>query len=358
MDGLFEQLQATLQDVYSGVYNGRESELFQALELATPQLLKLLDFGPKSVDERRAITSGPGFIRDGREYKPNPAAAERISFLSDHLETSENFCATIIDRIVHKQPNLPPLTHIELATRAFYAVRDAILGVWNALLRIMLESLNAVDGSEDRDMTNLRRSIAELTTDLIKERVDTSFLATLLAQIDGLAKRTEVLRRKLVDATSQTSTSTSLRDVVLQGELEKVLEQRNALAGLLVLVCETRELEVGDILRLLEWTSKFDSADELGVHITSASLVTLSPTQLVTETVLSNLADERLITSLLTQFDKENRWKSAGVKSALQLQCSLFLVACRAQDPTMCDEKNATVDTIETMATESMENDA
>ncbi|KAG8847887.1 hypothetical protein FRB91_011356, partial [Serendipita sp. 411] len=360
MDGLFEQLQATLQDVYSGVYNGRESELFQALELATPQLLKLLDFGSKSVDERKAITSGPGFIRDGREYKPNPAAAERISFLSDHLETSENFCATIIDRIVHKQPNLPPLTHIELATRAFYAVRDAILGVWTALLRIMLESLMAggADGGMGDDDDSLRRSIAELATHLIGEREGQSFLVTLVEQIDSLSKRTEVLKKKLVDATSHTSTSTSLRDVVLQGELEKVLEQRGTLAGLLILLCETRELGVDDILRLLEWTSQFDSADDLGVHITTACLIALSPMQIVTPTVLSNLTDEQLIASLLKHFEKEKKWKSAGVKSALQLQCSLFLVACRAQDPTMCDEKQATVDAIEAMATESMENDA
>ncbi|KAG8771640.1 hypothetical protein FRC15_003293, partial [Serendipita sp. 397] len=224
----------------------------------------------------------------------------------------------------------------------------------------MLESLMAggADGGMGDDDDSLRRSIAELATHLIGEREGQSFLVTLVEQIDSLSKRTEVLKKKLVDATSHTSTSTSLRDVVLQGELEKVLEQRGTLAGLLILLCETRELGVDDILRLLEWTSQFDSADDLGVHITTACLIALSPMQIVTPTVLSNLTDERLIASLLKHFEKEKKWKSAGVKSALQLQCSLFLVACRAQDPTMCDEKQATVDAIESMATESMENDA
>ena len=58
MDVSYEQLHATLQDVYSGVYNGKETDIFQAIQAARPQLQKLLDLGPKSADERKMVTEG------------------------------------------------------------------------------------------------------------------------------------------------------------------------------------------------------------------------------------------------------------------------------------------------------------
>jgi hypothetical protein len=58
MEVSLEQLQTSLQDVSSGVYNGRESDLFHALESVKPQLLNLLDFGQKSATERSALREG------------------------------------------------------------------------------------------------------------------------------------------------------------------------------------------------------------------------------------------------------------------------------------------------------------
>jgi hypothetical protein len=58
MEVTLEQLQSSLLDVSSGVYNGREFDLFQAIESAKPQLLNLLDLGPKSATERGAARDG------------------------------------------------------------------------------------------------------------------------------------------------------------------------------------------------------------------------------------------------------------------------------------------------------------
>lgn len=53
-----EQLHASLQDVATGVYSGKEPDLFYALEKTKPQLIKLLDFGPRSATERQALKEG------------------------------------------------------------------------------------------------------------------------------------------------------------------------------------------------------------------------------------------------------------------------------------------------------------
>jgi hypothetical protein len=58
MEVTLEQLRESLQDVSSGVYSGRESELFHAIDSARPQLLRLLDFGQKSAAERNALRAG------------------------------------------------------------------------------------------------------------------------------------------------------------------------------------------------------------------------------------------------------------------------------------------------------------
>lgn len=58
MEVSLEQLQTSLQDVSSGVYSGKESDLFHAIEAAKSQLLKLLDFGPKDPAERNALREG------------------------------------------------------------------------------------------------------------------------------------------------------------------------------------------------------------------------------------------------------------------------------------------------------------
>src|SRR5271169_217941 len=85
-----------------------------------------------------APSVGPGIMRNGLLYKPNAAAADRIIFLSDHLETSETFCASIMDRAILQQPNLTPIAHVEMATREYYALRDAILGIWMLLLNMTI----------------------------------------------------------------------------------------------------------------------------------------------------------------------------------------------------------------------------
>lgn len=58
MEVTLEQLRESLQDVSSGVYSGREPDLFHAIDSARPQLLRLLDFGAKSATERSALREG------------------------------------------------------------------------------------------------------------------------------------------------------------------------------------------------------------------------------------------------------------------------------------------------------------
>jgi len=58
MEVTLEQLRESLQDVSSGVYGGREPDLFHAIDSARPQLLRLLDFGAKSAAERNALREG------------------------------------------------------------------------------------------------------------------------------------------------------------------------------------------------------------------------------------------------------------------------------------------------------------
>lgn len=292
-------------------------------------------------------------MRNGLLYKPNAAAAERIIFLSDHLETSETFCASIMDRVVLQQPNLTPVAHVELATREYYTMRDAILGIWTLLLRMMVALKE-----EDTEAASLVWRLAEKAKEFIREGEPCTVLASLLTQIDSGVQRVETLKRKLVDATSQTNTATSLSSMVLEGELEKVREQRRSLAGLLVLLSETREFSSVEILRVLEWTSKFPENDDLRLHTVTAALLMLSPDNLHTAIINENLADKSLVSGLISRFNKEARWTTSDFRSPLQLQCSLFLVACRAKDPTLCDEENATVDAVETLATEAMESDA
>jgi nuclear pore complex protein Nup205 len=288
----------------------------------------------------------------GSLYKPNAAAVERISFLSDHLDTSENYCASIINKVVLQQPNLPPIHHVELATREYYAMRDALLGIWVLLLSMLVAARQ-----EEAQPGSLIWQLAETTTEIIKDGEPNALLSKILAQIDTAAKRVEDLEKKLVDATSQTSTATSLRDVVLEGERDKVLEQRRQLASILVQLCETRELSVAEILHLLEWISNAKPKDEVEVHTTTAALVVLSSERLYSPVIIEHFTNKRLVTLLLARFSKDAQWKSAGVRAALQIQCSLFLVACRAADPVMCDEQNASVDAIEALSTDAMESD-
>lgn len=288
----------------------------------------------------------------GSLYKPNAAAVERISFLSDHLNTSENYCASIINKVVLQQPNLTPVAHVELATREYYATRDALIGIWTLLLEM------SVAAKEDKaEVGSLIWRLAETTIEMIKDGEPNALLNKTLSQIDAAEKRVEDLEKKLVDATSQTSTTTSLRDVVLEGERDKVREQRQQLASILVQICETRELSVAEILHLLEWISNAKPNDDIEVHTTTAALIALSTEQLYTPTVVDHFTNRRFVTLLLARFSKDAKWKSSGVRSALQLQCSLFLVACRAADPAMCDEQDASVDAIETLSTNAMEGD-
>lgn len=302
----------------------------------------------------------------------NQDFAQGVIFLSEQLECSEKYCAELLNRVSTREPNLDLLRRIELAVEEHHEKRQTILNI----LTRLLEALSVWGQGGAGVEFDLLARIAEQGLAFVREgQPGQRLIDKLLKETVVAKKQADLVRGRLVNATSQTATGKSQRlpqkyvltvlvgvtlgDQTLQGQLLRLLSERRQLAALVNLIAEARELRRAEILELFTTVSQAELKDGVTFYIFTALLNALSINNIPDDSPAQELfQNKQFITLIMARFDNGTAWKNSELRAALMLQWANFLYAARTVLPTICDESKATGEDIEKLAWNAMQGDA
>ena len=133
----------------------------------------------------------------------NQDFAQGVIFLSEQLDCSEKYCAELLNRVSTREPNLDLLRRLELAVEEHHEKRQTILNILNQLLEALSACKQAGAGVE----FDLLARISEQGLAFVQEGPPGERLINkLLKEIVAVKRQADLVRGRLVNATSQTAT--------------------------------------------------------------------------------------------------------------------------------------------------------
>lgn len=133
----------------------------------------------------------------------NQDFAQGVIFLSEQLECSEKYCAELLNRVSTREPNLDLLRRLELAVEEHHEKRQTILNI----LTRLLEALSAWRQTGAGVEFDLLVRIAEQGLAFVQEGPPGEKLVNkLLREIVAVKRQMDLVRGRLVNATTQTAT--------------------------------------------------------------------------------------------------------------------------------------------------------
>ena len=138
----------------------------------------------------------------------NQDFAQGVIFLSEQLECSEKYCAELLNRVSTREPNLDLLRRLELAVEEHHEKRHTILNILTRLLEALSTWRRAGTGIE----LDIIARIAEQGLAFVQEGQPGQKLVNKLLKETVVVKRqADLVRGRLINATSQTATGTIQR---------------------------------------------------------------------------------------------------------------------------------------------------
>jgi nuclear pore complex protein Nup205 len=133
----------------------------------------------------------------------NQNFAQGVIFLSEQLECSEKYCAELLNRVSTREPNLDLLRRLELAVEEHHEKRQTTLNILTRLLEA-LSAWRQVGTSVEFD---LLARIAEQGLAFVQEgQPSEKLVGKLLKEIVAVKRQADLVRGRLVNATSRTAT--------------------------------------------------------------------------------------------------------------------------------------------------------
>lgn len=145
----------------------------------------------------------------------NQDFAQGVIFLSEQLECSEKYCAELLNRVSTREPNLDLLRRLELAVEEHHEKRQTILNILTRLLEALSAWRQIGAGVE----LELIARIAEQGLAIVQEgRPGERLIDKLLKEIVAVKKQADLVRGRLVNATSQTATGRTQPTTLLRSD--------------------------------------------------------------------------------------------------------------------------------------------
>ena len=145
----------------------------------------------------------------------NQDFAQGVIFLSEQLECSEKYCAELLNRVSTREPNLDLLRRLELAVEEHHEKRQTILNILTRLLEALSAWRQVGAGIE----FDLLARVAEQGLALVQEgQPGDKLINKLLKEIVVVKNQADLVRGRLVSATSQTATGRTSSFTVMSSD--------------------------------------------------------------------------------------------------------------------------------------------
>ncbi|KAJ7482279.1 nucleoporin Nup186/Nup192/Nup205 [Mycena galericulata] len=352
-----------LNAISRGIHNG-EQELFDELMVHKSCLLKLFDVGGRNPQEQRELESGKTVL-NGKQAAVNSDFARQVIFLSQQLECSERYIASILHSVTAENPNVTPVDCIELTMAEFHQRRRHLA---DCLGYIFEAAEVATESSGNSVFSRIERFAAD---DLIPPAVshqgsEITLAHRIVREIQNLGNavaRADAARkgaRTDTVAPSAQGTVASLGYDILNSRYESLKYERRCLATCLSIIARLGYLSPNEIKAIVEWLSATPN-QPMTFYLLASTLSAFDPTD--PESSAGN-ARASLITSndMMTFMTKKlapsTEWKDTGLKAAILLKWTLFLTEARHRNPQLEHRNGFKTEELETQVWNAVQGDA
>ncbi|KAJ3879118.1 nucleoporin Nup186/Nup192/Nup205 [Lentinula edodes] len=330
-----------------------EQELFDSLMIHKSRLASVFDVGQRNPQEQKEIESGKTVI-NGKQVAVNSDFARQVIFLSQHLECSERYVAGLLNSIMIQNPNITPVSCLELAVAEFHSRRRHLVDC----LRYLFEATEAAEVSEapplyyhlDRyvrmDLTKPQHLPGGGELPLayrIFQEVET--LGKVIVRADNMRKSAqthtvipqqgEKLLSVICLRPDVTPGSPTLGFDICNARYDSLKYEQKYLATCLYLIARLGVISPAEIKRMIEWlvTNPNHSMTFYVLTTVLAVFDTVNPNTLGAQH-RSHIANDKALVSFMTKkLDATTEWKEPGLKATVLLKWTLFLTEQRHREP-------------------------
>ncbi|KAF9074489.1 nucleoporin Nup186/Nup192/Nup205 [Rhodocollybia butyracea] len=332
-----------------GAQNG-DQELFDALMLHKSRLASVFDVGIRNAQEQKEIESGKTTI-NGKQVAVNSEFARQVVFLSQQLECSERYIAGLLHSIMAQNPNVTPVSCLELAVAEFHLRRRHLVDC----LRYLLEAAEAAQSSDAPPLyRHLEKYVRhDLAIPALAGGGEIPLAYRIFKEMENLGN--VIARADNARKSAQTNTvipqqgTPSLGFDISNARYDSLKYERRYLGSCLYLLSRLGLVSPNEIKTLVEWLIGNPNHSMTFYVLTTVLTVfdTVSPDThgALNRSAIAN--DRALVSTMLKKLDSASEWKEPGLKATVLLKWTLFLIEHRHRNPNLEDREGFRTEELE-----------
>ncbi|KAJ7058139.1 nucleoporin Nup186/Nup192/Nup205 [Mycena amicta] len=355
------RLRSLLLNVTRGIYSV-EQELFDELMVHTASFLNLFEVGGRSPQEQRELESGK-IVLNGRPVAVNVDFTRQVVFLSQQLEVSERYIASLLHAITTETPNIQPVDSLEATVSLFHQRRRELAQCLGYLLQIAeaAEASNTPSVftkiwdfvQKDLFPTPRTTNQASLSQRIVSELQN---LGNAMVKADAARKNARTIT---VPPSAQAGTAPpSLGYECLNSRYESFKFERRTLAACVSTIARLGYLAPTEIKIIVDWLCSNPNQPLTFYLLTSVLSVFDSVAPGTTADVLrAELTQSDMMTYMSKKMGLSTEWKEHGLKAVILLKWTLFLTEARHRNPQLEHRSGFKTEELETQIWNAVQGD-
>ncbi|TFK69765.1 hypothetical protein BDN72DRAFT_959281 [Pluteus cervinus] len=361
MDSISALREATLRALAPSSTLHHEQDLFDALAVHKPKLLKLLHVEPRNAQEQREIESGKTTI-GGKAVAINGDSTRQVIFLSQQLDCSEKLIAELVYSVTSEHPNMDSKHCLEAVVSQLHSNRRDLVDC----LQFLFQAAEYAGSPQASPLHERIRSFVyeELVPGLSPAGGQLTLPYRLFKELEGL----DVLLAKALTAKRNAGSTTvppapqtqgALGADVLEGRYNSIKYERRGLANAFCFLARMGYLSPNEIRLVVEWLMA-NPNHPMTFYVLTSFLVALDPATPQTRTAhLRNklASDAGLVAFMSQKLGPTTAWRDQGLKGTLLLKWTLFLTEMRHRDPALEHRNGFKTEELETQIWNAVQGD-
>ncbi|KAL6308871.1 nucleoporin Nup186/Nup192/Nup205 [Sparassis latifolia] len=344
-----------------GLQDG-EQEFFEMLIARRPQLVNLYNIGPRSTQEQRELESGKITV-DGRPLAVNTDFARQTVFLSQQLDCSERYIASLLQDVVAENPNMTRERCIEAAVLEFHVRRRQLA----ECLRYIFEAAEMVE-SQDAPPLCARIDL------FVRQQLlpapggpagGLSLASKIFQEVHNLGNvlsKAQTARQNARSNTVAPSAQTNeayLGADILSARCDSIRYERRTLAVVLFLVSRMGLLTPTEIQKMVDWLhgNPRHAMTYYVLPTVLAAFDSVDPASAGGQARRTVAAEKSFVSYMKRKLDVATEWKEPGLKATILLKWTLFMTETRRRDASLENTAGFRTDELETQIWNAVQGD-